>query len=446
MFTEIRLQNFKCYRDTGRVRLRPLTLLIGPNNAGKSTLLQAILMLKQTYEDRDVGEPLITSGPYVDLGSFHDILRGGRRASRATLSVSLKVSSNDTRRVQITENMSSLIIPMADTLNVRFSFNKRRNAVVVANAELRNAERVFIGAKRTREGLTATDLPAQVARHVQIRLVNFLPAIRLVGRPPRSESVIRKVLDYDTYSQAQVHIWRHVFENTSHVEPLRQPVPRYNLLGQMPASELGAGGENLLRVLRNPSKVPGRKGSLLQLMDEWLSSRASAPKELRLQNVDEEGTVQSLMASERPDSLAVNVANMGSGVSQLLPILASAIAITAGDTVLVEQPEIHLHPAAQADLGDVFIENLGGSRQFIVETHSEHLLLRVRRRIAEGLSPDKVSVLFVERVRGEPQITEVRPDRRGHFPNWPRGFFEQGYDEALALARAASKVKARSRR
>ncbi|MGH2660135.1 MAG: AAA family ATPase, partial [Actinomycetota bacterium] len=85
MFTELILKNFKCYRDTGPVRLKPLTLLIGPNNAGKSTLLQAILMMKQTYEDRDVGEPLITSGPFVDLGAFQDILRGGRQASRRTL-------------------------------------------------------------------------------------------------------------------------------------------------------------------------------------------------------------------------------------------------------------------------------------------------------------------------------------------------------------------------
>lgn len=446
MFTELRLQNFKCYTDTGPVRLRPLTLLVGPNNAGKSTLLQAILMMKQTYADRDINEPLITSGPYVDLGSFHDILRGGRHASRRTLSVSLRMSRSDTRRIEIPDKLSNLSIPVADSFSVRFSFNVRRNAVVVSNGELRNDEAVFLSARRTREGWGIEGPPAQVQRHIQIGLANFLPTILLKGIPPKSTSVIKKVLDYANHSQAQVYMWSHVFEETQHVEPLRQPIPRYNLLGQMPSSEVGAGGENLLRVFRNPSNVPGRKGSLLQLTDYWLSKRLEALKGLRLQNVDAEGTVQSLVADERSGSAGVNVADMGSGVSQLLPILASAIGVPSSGTVLVEQPEIHLHPAAQSDLGDVFIENLGGARQFIVETHSEHLLLRIRRRIAEGdISPEKVSVLFVERVRGEPRITEVRPDRRGHFPSWPKGFFEEGYDEALALARAASGVQAKKR-
>jgi len=187
VFTELVLRNFKCYRDTGPVRLKPLTLLIGPNNVGKSTLLQAILMMKQTYEDRDVGEPLITSGPYVDLGAFQDILRGGRQASRRILYISLRMSSSDTRRMVMPENLSNLSIPIADRISVRFSFNARRNAVVVSGAELRNDQGVFLSAKRTGEGLVADHLPAYVRRNTQIGLVNFLPSIQPAGKPPRSE-------------------------------------------------------------------------------------------------------------------------------------------------------------------------------------------------------------------------------------------------------------------
>lgn len=444
MITELRLKNFKCYADTGPVRLRPLTLIIGQNNVGKSTLLQAILMMKQTYEDKEASEPLITSGPLIDLGSFQDILFRGRNGVRRTLSVSLQMSRADTRRVEPPDALSNLTIPVADRLDVRFSFNARRNAVVVSDAQLGNSEGLFLAVRKARAGWAIEGPPAQVQRHIQIAFVNFIPTIQPTGAPPKSATVIKKVLDYSNYSLTQVHTWNHLFEDTQHVEPLRQPVPRYNLLGKMPSSELGAGGENLMRAFRNPSSVIGKSGSLLQQTDYWLSERFEALKKLRMRNVDNSGTVQSLVADERPGSAGVNLADMGSGVSQLLPILASAIAASSNSTVLVEQPEIHLHPKAQSDLGDVFVESLGGSRQFIVETHSEHLILRIRRRIAQGdISPDKVSILFVERLRGVPRITEVRPDRRGHFPAWPRGFFEEGYEESLALAKAASGVRSR---
>jgi predicted ATPase len=105
--------------------------------------------------------------------------------------------------------------------------------------------------------------------------------------------------------------------------------------------------------------------------------------------------------------------------------------------LLVEQPEIHLHPAAQADLADLFIDALGQERQFIVETHSEHLVLRIRRRIAEGkLDPSRVRIFFVELRAGKTRVRQLALDDNGHFEKWPKGFFDEGYQEAMAIAEA----------
>lgn len=93
MLAAIELENFKSYRKA-KLALRPITVLVGPNNAGKSTILQAILLLKQTFEDKDPTEPLITSGPFLDLGSYHDILRQGREASDQRLSIGLSIPSD----------------------------------------------------------------------------------------------------------------------------------------------------------------------------------------------------------------------------------------------------------------------------------------------------------------------------------------------------------------
>ena len=108
---------------------------------------------------------------------------------------------------------------------------------------------------------------------------------------------------------------------------------------------------------------------------------------------------------------------------------------------MVEQPEIHLHPSLQAELADLFIDIMKtGRRQILVETHSEHLLLRIRRRIAEGtLKPDQVAILFVEKHGGESKVRRLDLNSRGHFSDWPKGFFDEAYQEAMALAAGASK-------
>ncbi|MFC1605222.1 DUF3696 domain-containing protein, partial [Planctomycetota bacterium] len=108
--------------------------------------------------------------------------------------------------------------------------------------------------------------------------------------------------------------------------------------------------------------------------------------------------------------------------------------------LIVEQPEIHLHPAAQANLADLFVHYANEGKQLVVETHSEHLLLRVRRRIAEGkISPDKVRIFLVEKSGTSTRIRCLKLEKNGHFQRWPKGFFEEGYKEAMAIAEAQLK-------
>ena len=152
--------------------------------------------------------------------------------------------------------------------------------------------------------------------------------------------------------------------------------------------------------------------------------------------------IQDLVLVDQRTDTPVSHRDVGIGVSQVLPVLVSAYA-SADKLLAIEQPEIHLHPALQAELGDVFIESaLGeGRNTFLVETHSEHLLLRIMRRMRETsagelpdgvpeVRPEHVMVLFVEPDGAQSLVREMPLNERGELVKaWPGGFFEEGLRE-----------------
>jgi hypothetical protein len=159
--------------------------------------------------------------------------------------------------------------------------------------------------------------------------------------------------------------------------------------------------------------------------------------------------LNELILMDRRSNTVVSHRDVGIGVSQVLPVLVAAYA--SKDQILaIEQPEIHLHPAIQADLGDVFIRSaLGEQRnQLLIETHSEHILLRIMRRLREtaggrldgrpAIRPSDVAVLFVNRVDARSIVQELRLDEEGNLLDpWPGGFFEEGFRERFGPSRPA---------
>jgi predicted ATPase len=147
--------------------------------------------------------------------------------------------------------------------------------------------------------------------------------------------------------------------------------------------------------------------------------------------------VKAIIADDPSGIKDINLAFMGSGLSQLVPVIVQSVLTSEKGCLLVEQPEIHLHPAAQANLGDLFVYYAKRGRQFIIETHSEHLVLRIRRLIAEKkIDANLVRIFLVEKRSGESRIRNLRLKGNGHFENWPRGFFGEAYREAKAIAEA----------
>ena len=140
-------------------------------------------------------------------------------------------------------------------------------------------------------------------------------------------------------------------------------------------------------------------------------------------------------------NLRLRTSDIGVGISQILPVVVAALDPDRPAITAIEQPELHVHPRLQVELGDLFAEQAAGGGVFLIETHSEHLMLRLLRRMEETsgnelpegkppLRPEQISVVFLEQVDGEARATPLRVDKTGEFVDrWPQGFFDERADE-----------------
>lgn len=185
-----------------------------------------------------------------------------------------------------------------------------------------------------------------------------------------------------------------------------------------------------------------RLGANCQVKVQQLFDEAASAEELAEQHVDKVARRLFLRSEEGSFVLPSEV---GAGVSQVIPVVVAALD-SRSTLLLVEQPEIHVHPAVQVGLGDLLVDAAlrdGGRRTLLVETHSEHLILRLLRRVretTEGQGPDdlpaitaeSLSVLYVENSLKGVSIRRLRVDEQGEFKDrWPRGFFAERMEELL---------------
>ncbi len=164
--------------------------------------------------------------------------------------------------------------------------------------------------------------------------------------------------------------------------------------------------------------------------------------------VTEGGQLFQVWVRRQPRAAEVLITDVGFGVSQILPVIALCYYAPEGSTVLLEQPEIHLHPAVQAGLADVFIDAIRTRRiQIVLESHSEHLLRRLQRRIAEGeLPPEQTALYFCSMADGESSLEHLDVDAVGNVLNWPENFFGDEFGEIAAMQKAALLRKSKGAR
>jgi predicted ATPase len=222
----------------------------------------------------------------------------------------------------------------------------------------------------------------------------------------------------------------------------RAPERRYDYGGYLHES-LDIDGRTVVDALIDDATRRGKsRGSLLAEVNEWLNEVGRVGL-MPIHPLAPNSRTYELRLRDLRSGRWANFADLGSGIGQAFPVIVEGLRTPVGGTFLVQEPEIHLHPDAQLAMADFLIALATSGRRVVAETHSEALLLRLRRRVAEshsrskGLTSEDLAVLIVEQKDGGPStVRHVSMDDLGQLQGWPAGFYEDTTKERLALMKS----------
>ena len=367
MLTGIELCHFKSFARL-KLPLGPLTLLSGPNASGKSSVLQAIAVLSQTMREHERSTQLMLNGRSIRLGTAGSVID----------------SASGGRQCEITLQ--------DDRTTYRWLFEGEPTST---SMEVR---RVSVGDLQVTEPETLRHLlpsPADSSLLTSCLYGSYLPADRLkpLGIPPGRNVELTTPVDLPRKRASRAPY-----------AGADQGVPEGFTLADFP-----------------PERLPQAEARMNRLFPGL---------EVTTNETPDRGTVPS---GARPLKSADVLCwkHAGLGINQALPIVAAALSACRGGLLLIENPELNLHPAGQAAMGEFLAESAAADVQVILETHSDHVLNGIRRAIKEDILTPGNAVLYFFRPRqdaernGAARVQSSLLDRYGNIDHWPEGFFDQ---------------------
>jgi hypothetical protein len=403
------VRNYRCFPNPQELEIAPVTVVLGKNNSGKSALVRTPLVLATGF-GVDTTAPLDLERLEVNpVDAFTDLIFG--HSEHGSISFEIDVGGQAPFRMSVTVQHIS----------------ETRDAVVSDLGVLLDDVDIQL---RWQQSLMSANAPRDYEIHVDGRFVRRGP-VEFRGLLPVEGSVAEL---------------RKRFPGTSplgairYLSSYRERLPRQHRLPLGSPRRVGAQGEGVSAVLahdraRGRGEVITKVNSYLeQIVPDWM-----------LKEVPVGPLYATVLVRRSDDAVQVNLADAGAGLAQVLPILVQCALdeeyAGPGEAPLqiIEEPEMHLHPAVHAELADLYVRTARttGTR-FLIETHSETLLLRLRRRVAEESVPaEMVGVWVVDQRDGVSSVRRVDVDDLGNLgENWPEGYFSTDYQEARALAAA----------
>ena len=435
MLTHLAFTNFKTWAKADMACGR-VTGLFGTNSSGKTSILQFLLLLKQTREATDRAVSLALNGPYVELGTMRDAIHGHDEGRQIELALEFE---RDTELVLDDPSGESTGVKVQGR-SIRFTATVeiQRQAPRTTRISYQLGAATFTLAIDQAKPLYDLLVTAKASSFRLVRMRRGgrgLPGpLRSYAFPSQARALFQNV---DFLSDLEV-AYEEIMDSVFYLGPLRAYPLRDYLWSRSRPTDVGRDGSGAIGAILAATEAgetrtlhdEGRELPFQEMVAHWLQ-RLGLVHHFSVAEIAPGSSRWQARVVTRPGLSEVLLTDVGLGVSQVLPVITLLQYVPEGSTVILEQPEVHLHPFAQAGLADAIIDAAVHRRvQVILESHSEHLLLRLQRRIAEeAIGAWDAKLYFCDAPAGESILTPLDIDEYGNIRNWPDGFMGDAFGE-----------------
>lgn len=446
----IKLGNFKCFSDELDLELGKLTLLTGANSTGKSSLMYGVLGALQSprfpYE-------FSANGRYVNMGNFSEMVYGHEKALPITVGFTLVENDSpiEVKTLWINDKSEQAVLKEYEAHSQGFDFNIRRKEggessdfllsmdyrpQAGQNHDLHGLELLLTDIYRTAELFKIFQKGDNLADEFLAGYKEQTTVNDILLKVGESGAIcpdnLKATVAFGLVNRKIVDLIRRYQEKMNFISSYRLPGERIYLEESLENGKIHASGKGfvnqLLKWRENNRKYYESLIAALRLMGI-------------LYDIEPEriGSGQfKIGVTIHKDGPTALLTDVGFGISQLLPVIVGDIELGDGSTLFAAQPEIHLHPNAQASYADYLIRQLDNKNNYVVETHSEYLLNRVRLAIVKGkLKEEDIRVYYLSQERDSSRIYPIRFTRGGQIIGAPKDFFETYMLDVMDIAMEA---------
>lgn len=481
MIKSISLERFKAFSKLDDLEIKPLTILCGVNSGGKSSILKSLLLLKQSYENVASNNEATLNGVYTTNGLMKDLIhmqRGDSFSIRNVFHVKYKGKKfvrNSKQDISTAKELgkitgfrpdrvSAFIIDVTCTIKRRdraelWDTNFIEKYIVVVKsiaatgAELPEEEfQIELDYRRAgKYDISITNLPSISGKHITCELKNctcYFSGMRLTNLYYENQLNEKTIVlnDFLTNIYAIFRIVADQYSGLQYLGPLRENPKRQYMISNEYISTNSTGADTPFILAKHQTKkviaelyppysenefdkkVAPTQSTLLELVQQWMSYFELGDLEIK----NQQGSLQLNIQNS-------NIADVGFGISQTLPVIVHGLSMDYEQTLILEQPEIHLHPRMQMRMSDFLLTLSQTNHCVIVETHSDHIINRLVRRALEAKDDmllRNIAIYFVENTGEGSQVHEIEIDRIRGISESPSEFFTQFASETSYIVKA----------
>jgi len=432
MLNKLSLKNFKSFKSMDDLHIKPITIIVGKNSCGKSSIIQSLLLLKQTLES-PLPIDLCLDGRFIKCSSLKELSYRLPPINKASIGYELYF----------------------DDVSLSLTFSNKKESDSYIPKLVSRILAKHDGASDNLHNLTNKKLIKK------LKGLNF---------PEEIKSITNKIIHYNKFTPEYIHFDYYTdgyedkvrssrvptflvsdldgfsgkinkeIQNFKYLSPVRAMPERAYLHYSQQVDELSSDGANAAHLLWSKKDDlvfwKNKKIKLSNAVNECIECLGLSQKMTPSKIGD---VLYSIGVSESLSGGNVSLSDVGFGYSQILPvILMGLVGQTNDNLILLEQPEIHLHPSSAANLADLFLGFIESGAHYIIETHSQELINKLRLRVIENPElKKKINIVFVDSdPKNGASIRQFEIDENGMFPDWPEGFLDESEKISEAIIKA----------